>query len=254
MNTLTMTLSGGMRIRIEQAATVLLAALLHGGVIYYLSATSVVVMPPSAARAISVELALSAETNVTAAASAPPAQQAEAVPQESTPPLEPETPTAESQETPAPEAVKKPPVKKPVAKAPTRKAPTAEPQQTSDRSNATSDGHTTTHMAAPLSPSASTASEGAITPASATADHLNNPPPQYPALALKRKWQGTVQLRVQVLESGRPGEIQIVRSSGRDILDQAAVAAVRQWSFVAAQRGGTPIESWASFPLSFKLQ
>lgn len=252
MNTLTITLSEGMRLRIEQAATVLLAALLHGGVIYYLSATSAVVMPPSAAPAISVELALSAETGITAAA--PPAQQEESLAQESTPPPEPEAPANVPQEVSAPEAVKRPPVKKPVVKAPPRKAPRAEPQQTADRSEATPGSHATANTAAPVSASASTTSDGTITPASATADHLNNPPPQYPALALKRKWQGTVQLRVQVLESGRPGEIQIVRSSGRDILDQAAVAAVRQWSFVAARRGGTPMESWASFPLSFKLQ
>ncbi|MCW2483648.1 energy transducer TonB, partial [Candidatus Symbiopectobacterium sp. NZEC135] len=246
MNTLTVTLSEGTRLRIEQVVTVLLAALLHAGVIYYLSATSAVVMPPSAAPAISVELALSAETGITAAA--PPAQPAEATPQESTPPPEPQTPAAVPQEAPAPEAVKQPPAKKPVAKAQARKAPSAEPQQTAERSNATPGSHASANTEAPASASASTASEGAITPASATADHLNNPPPQYPALALKRKWQGTVQLRVQVLESGRPGEIQIARSSGRDILDQAAVAAVRQWSFVAARRGGTPMESWASFP------
>ncbi|MFT8209793.1 MAG: TonB family protein [Symbiopectobacterium sp.] len=211
-------------------------------------------MPPSAAPAISVELALSAEPSMTAAASAPTAQQTETAPQESTPPPEPEAPASVPQEAPAPEAVKTPAVKKPVPKAPARKAPTAEPQQTVDRSTATPSSHATANTAAPVSSGAPTTSEGAITPASATADHLNNPPPQYPVLALKRKRQGTVQLRVQVLASGRPGEIQIVRSSGRDILYQAAVAAVRQWSFVAARRGGTPMESWASFPLSFKLQ
>ncbi|WP_432212521.1 energy transducer TonB, partial [Pseudomonas aeruginosa] len=39
------------------------------------------------------------------------------------------------------------------------------------------------------------------------------------------------------LASGSPSEIQVQKSSGREALDQAAVKAVKRWSFVPAKRG-----------------
>lgn len=92
-----------------------------------------------------------------------------------------------------------------------------------------------------------------LTPPSASAGYLKNPAPEYPSLAQRRGWQGTVLLRVRVLASGKPGDIQIQQSSGRDVLDQAAVRAVQRWSFVPAKRGDVPQEGWVSVPLDFKL-
>ncbi|KPY39053.1 energy transducer TonB [Pseudomonas syringae] len=93
-----------------------------------------------------------------------------------------------------------------------------------------------------------------VTPASASAGYLRNPAPEYPSLAMRRGWEGTVLLRVQVLASGKPGEIQIQKSSGRDQLDDAALAAVKRWSFVPAKQGDVAQDGWVSVPIYFKIK
>ncbi|WP_240112240.1 energy transducer TonB [Pseudomonas aeruginosa] len=93
----------------------------------------------------------------------------------------------------------------------------------------------------------------ALTPPSANAGYLHNPAPEYPALAMRRGWEGTVLLRVHVLASGSPSEIQVQKSSGREALDQAAVKAVKRWSFVPAKRGDKAEDGWVSVPIDFKL-
>ncbi|RRV05272.1 energy transducer TonB [Pseudomonas sp. v388] len=93
-----------------------------------------------------------------------------------------------------------------------------------------------------------------VTPASANAGYLRNPAPEYPSLAMRRGWEGTVLLRVHVLASGKPGDIQIQKSSGRDQLDEAALAAVKRWSFVPAKQGDVAQDGWVSVPIDFKLK
>ncbi|MCF5788956.1 TonB family protein, partial [Pseudomonas sp. PA-1-6G] len=92
-----------------------------------------------------------------------------------------------------------------------------------------------------------------VTPASANAAYLKNPAPEYPSLAQRRGWEGTVLLRVQVLASGKPGEIQVQKSSGRQQLDDAALAAVKRWSFVPAKQGDVAQNGWVSVPIDFKI-
>ncbi|AXM97136.1 energy transducer TonB [Pseudomonas plecoglossicida] len=93
-----------------------------------------------------------------------------------------------------------------------------------------------------------------VTPPSANAAYLKNPAPEYPQMAQRRGWEGTVLLRVEVLASGKPGQIQIQKSSGRDALDAAALAAVKRWSFVPAKQGDVAQAGWVSVPIDFKLR
>ncbi|QXI38299.1 energy transducer TonB [Pseudomonas xantholysinigenes] len=93
-----------------------------------------------------------------------------------------------------------------------------------------------------------------VTPPSANAAYLKNPAPEYPQMALRRGWEGTVLLRVEVLPSGKPGQIQIQQSSGRPALDEAALAAVKRWSFVPAKQGDVAQAGWVSVPIDFKLR
>ena len=88
---------------------------------------------------------------------------------------------------------------------------------------------------------------------SANAAYLKNPAPEYPSLAQRRGWEGTVLLRVHVLASGKPGEIQIQKSSGRQQLDDAALTAVKRWSFVPAKQGDVAQDGWVSVPIDFKI-
>lgn len=92
-----------------------------------------------------------------------------------------------------------------------------------------------------------------ITPPTANAGYLRNPAPAYPAIAQRRNWEGTVQLRVHVLANGRPGQIQIQTSSGRQALDDAAVQAVRNWTFVPAKQGDRTLDGWVTVPIDFRL-
>lgn len=93
-----------------------------------------------------------------------------------------------------------------------------------------------------------------VTAARADAGYLNNPPPQYPPVALRQGWQGTVHLRVLVQPDGRPATITLEKTSGKKVLDDSALAAVQAWRFVPAKRGDVPIEGWVSFPIEFNLE
>lgn len=79
--------------------------------------------------------------------------------------------------------------------------------------------------------------------------------PVYPAAARSAGWEGSVILKVQVLTSGLPGSISILQSSGQAVLDDAAVAAARQWRFTPArnQATGQAIVSTTRIPLAFRL-
>lgn len=93
-----------------------------------------------------------------------------------------------------------------------------------------------------------------VTEPSASAAHLNNPKPDYPELAERMRWEGTVVLHVHVMANGRPDVVEVKQSSGRSVLDQAAVKTVKaRYSFVPAKRGASPTEGWVTFPIEFKL-
>lgn len=86
------------------------------------------------------------------------------------------------------------------------------------------------------------------------AAYLNNPVPAYPMVARRMGWQGRVVLNVEVLASGLPGQIRLHQSSGHDVLDNAAMQAVRGWRFVAARQGGQMVTKWFLVPIPFILK
>lgn len=79
------------------------------------------------------------------------------------------------------------------------------------------------------------------------------PEPAYPWEARRNRWQGTVLLAVTVSPEGHPIAVDVARSSGHRVLDDAAVEAVRQWRFVAAQRNGLAVEDRVAVPITFRL-
>lgn len=86
------------------------------------------------------------------------------------------------------------------------------------------------------------------------AAYLKNPPPAYPMVARRMGWQGRVVLNVEVLASGQPGQVELHQSSGHDVLDNAAIKAVRGWRFVAARQGGQAVDKWFLVPIPFILK
>lgn len=93
-----------------------------------------------------------------------------------------------------------------------------------------------------------------MTQPSFNADYLQNPAPRYPPLARRMGQQGKVVLRVLVNPGGGPAQIVVRTSSGSDVLDEAALDAVKRWRFVPAKRGDQPIAAWVLVPITFTLQ
>lgn len=91
------------------------------------------------------------------------------------------------------------------------------------------------------------------TPANFNANYLHNPVPEYPAFARKQRWQGKVTMKVHVMPTGLPAEVELQAGSGHDILDESAMETVRRWRFVPATKGGKAVASWVVVPLEFSL-
>ncbi len=102
-------------------------------------------------------------------------------------------------------------------------------------------------------PSSAPAPEQPLVGPYGRAGYLNNPPPTYPPIAVRLRQQGIVVLRVHVRADGRPEQVQVFTSSGFDTLDQAAIKAVNQWTFMPAKRGEVATDGWVNVPLAFKL-
>lgn len=85
------------------------------------------------------------------------------------------------------------------------------------------------------------------------AAYLKNPAPSYPAAARRLHLEGTVVLRVMVTPAGRPQQVDIKQSSGVQILDDAALNAVRDWAFIPAKQGDNAIAAVVDVPIRFHL-
>lgn len=85
-------------------------------------------------------------------------------------------------------------------------------------------------------------------------EYQGNKDPIYPKIAIRKGWQGTVILMVEVLKDGSIGSIKLSKSSGKSILDKAALKAVSTWRFYPATNNGKKVSSWLKVPVKFELQ
>ena len=146
-------------------------------------------------------------------------------------PVEKVPPTPQKEEKPeAPKKEEKPEVpKKEEAPKPEEKAPTPSiPEKSAEKSAPTVD-------------------------ADKYADYLKNPKPAYPMGPYREGIEGTVWLRVQVLEDGTVGSVELAQTSGNDELDQSALTTVKKWRFKAAVQGGVAAAQFIRIPITFKL-
>jgi len=211
------------------------ALVLHGTVIYWISNSPSPALPVVPPEIPPMTIEFSQPAPPIAETSPPPEPTPQSV-VEPPPPIEDELALKPPQikPIPKPKPVVKP-VPKPVADTVEQKSAPLPPQQ-------------------PVAATTAQPPPTPITPASASAGYLHNPAPEYPALAMRRNWEGTVLLRVHVLGTGKPSEIQIQKSSGHEQLDEAAQAAVKRWSFVPAKQGNDAIDGWVSVPIDFKIK
>jgi TonB family protein len=84
------------------------------------------------------------------------------------------------------------------------------------------------------------------------ARYRSTPRPAYPEDARQEALEGTALLAVQVLTDGRVGDVSVKTSSGSTLLDDAAVRAVKRWTFDPARRGPRAVDSLVDVPISFR--
>jgi protein TonB len=85
-------------------------------------------------------------------------------------------------------------------------------------------------------------------------EYADAPSPPYPRDALRAGLQGTVMLQVLVDVDGRPLQVDVERSSGHRILDNAARRYVLQhWTFRPAMRNGRPVQAVGLVPIAYSL-
>lgn len=84
-------------------------------------------------------------------------------------------------------------------------------------------------------------------------DYLRNPAPVYPEAARRNGWEGLVMLKVLVSREGVCEKISVIKSSGRSVLDESALHAVKDWKFLPARAGAMSFSSWIKVPVRFVL-
>ncbi len=83
-------------------------------------------------------------------------------------------------------------------------------------------------------------------------DHVIKP--RYPEAARRDRREGRVLLRIAVRASGRVGDVSVVRSSGHEDLDRAAIEALRRSRFHPATRNGEAVEGALEQEVVFELE
>lgn len=84
--------------------------------------------------------------------------------------------------------------------------------------------------------------------------YFQNQPPEYPQLAKQMRQEGLVILLVEIDQKGMPVQVEVKQSSGHQLLDRAALKAVRQWRFQPELRGDLPVKSRVAIPVRFRLE
>ena len=75
----------------------------------------------------------------------------------------------------------------------------------------------------------------------------------YPDEARRQGIEGTVHVRVLVNRSGRPEDVMITKSSGRNLLDSAAVRTAKTFVFSPAMLAEKTQKTWVLVPIEFKF-
>jgi TonB family protein len=77
--------------------------------------------------------------------------------------------------------------------------------------------------------------------------------PTYPTSALKEKAEGLVETKLYIDKQGGVSKVEVVKSSGRQDLDNAGVEAAKQYRFTPAKLNGKPVSIDVTIPFQFRL-
>ncbi|MBN2122678.1 MAG: energy transducer TonB [Deltaproteobacteria bacterium] len=112
----------------------------------------------------------------------------------------------------------------------------------------------------PASAAPETAESGRVLPPpppilkEAAPAYRKNNPPVYPRVARRRGYEGVVLLEALVGREGDVKDLRLLGSSGHEVLDRAAMDAVKKWVFEPGRRGEEPVEMRVKVPVRFQLR
>ena len=93
-----------------------------------------------------------------------------------------------------------------------------------------------------------------------TTDAVDDPPrpqrtvaPTYPARARKKGTTGEVRLSLLVGVDGRVRDVRVLSADPPGVFDDAAIAAVKQWTYTPATYEGQPVATRVTQPVVFDL-
>lgn len=180
----------------------------------------------------------------------------------SAPPRALPVPTAQVRVKPKPEHAVKPAKarqpreqSRPAERVPVRTAaPVAPAQPTQIDKTSSAPASTPSSVTPPSEKTISPPENATLTAPRFNAAYLHNPTPVYPAAARRAGYEGAVIIRAHIQIDGNADRVEIKKSSGYAMLDQAALEAVRKWRFVPAKRGNDNVAEWVEIPWTFKLE
>lgn len=82
---------------------------------------------------------------------------------------------------------------------------------------------------------------------------VNIPKPVYPSIAIKAGIEGQTVVKALVDIDGSIMQTQILKSSGNQMLDQAAIEAAMKAKFTPARQRDKAVRVWVSIPIKFVL-
>lgn len=80
------------------------------------------------------------------------------------------------------------------------------------------------------------------------------PMPTYPLNARRKGLEGTTTFDIEVSADGRVQQVRLISSSGSEILDEAALKAIKQWRYYPALLDNRPVSCKIKVPIAFRLE
>jgi periplasmic protein TonB len=82
---------------------------------------------------------------------------------------------------------------------------------------------------------------------------LHNPSPEYPEMAIFLGYQGNAIVRIKVSAKGLSQGVELLRSSGHKILDEAVPKALKKWRLTPSKPGNPPMANSVVISVSYIL-
>ena len=83
---------------------------------------------------------------------------------------------------------------------------------------------------------------------------INQAAPEYPPEAKMEGIEGTTTIKALIGKNGKAEKVEVAKSSGSKMLDDAAVEAAKQSTFSPGTQDGKPVAAWVAYTVNFKLE